>query len=255
MPADPVAGHPAEGPTKRRRIHEKVEEDPTEVEGIDSWGPSTTCYSSDPDGSEELAATILRKSKIEAVEYAHMSMALSGMKAEEGVVTWNFFVDGSMGPTDPSNRGSPGAYSLVYRNPEDGEWVEQAWFIESMFNNNWGELMAIAEALNVATLRLRLEPTVTTAVIHIFTDSKVSLGYLERKTGSTRVLFDLVMGPLWWYIKALSRELHQRGAWLVLSHIPGHKHDVVGHARADKAAHKKYLEGKKTLDDMRNGRR
>jgi ribonuclease HI len=182
-------------------------------------------------------------------------MELSELEAEEGVVRWNFFVDGSMGQMDPSYSGNPGAYSLVYRNPEDGRWVEQAWFLENMFNNNWGELMAIAEALNMVTLRLRLEPTVTTPVIHIFNDSKISLDYLERKTGSTRVLFDLVMGPLRSYIKALSLELHRRGAWLGLSHIPGHKHDVDGHARADKAARTKYLEGKKTLDDMRNGRR
>ncbi|KAK4125667.1 hypothetical protein N657DRAFT_708625 [Parathielavia appendiculata] len=124
-------------------------------------------------------------------------------------------------------------------NSEDDRWVEQAWFIDDMLSKNWVELMTIAEALNMATLRLRLQPEITT-VVHIFTNSEQSLEYLTRKSGCKRLLDDIVMEPNRYFIKKLSRELHERGGWLVLSRIPGHKHDVVGHAKADKCCTQRF---------------
>ena len=178
--------------------------------------------------------------------YAHQVLKLQEAGPQGGPVYMTLFVDASMGQADVSFQGSsPGAYSVVYKDPEDGLWVEQAWFVDAMFNNNWGKAMAIAEALNMAAVHLRLKPPAVAAAteIHIFTDSLQNLDFLERNGKARSILHNLAMTPVGSFIDKLSHELHNLGARLTLSFHPGHGHDVEGHAAADIAAFEAYLKG------------
>jgi DNA polymerase III epsilon subunit-like protein len=164
-----------------------------------------------------------------------------------------------MGNVDSSYAGSPGAYSVVYKNHKDGKLVWQSWFVDKMFHNNWGELAAIAEAVNMAVLRLRLAQAVKTTEIHIFTDSLESLDYLERDPSDVRrttggsIQYGLAMAPARSFIAKLSHELHHLGAHLTLSYIPGHGHDVAGHVIADAAAYNAYVSGAASLKRLKTG--
>ncbi|SPQ20252.1 703a844b-1041-4189-9ec3-8a196d566704 [Thermothielavioides terrestris] len=150
-----------------------------------------------------------------------------------------------MSPKHPEALGGPGGYSVVYKGAESKEdhWIWQAWSVDETFNSHWAELMAIAEALNMAILRLSLKPTTRTAEIYLFTDSLRSLDFLMKKSSEAAkqsrrtTFFEHAGRPVRSFIARISRELHNLGVKLTLSHIPGHKHGVTGHIIADRTAH------------------
>ncbi|KAL2259756.1 hypothetical protein VTK26DRAFT_6444 [Humicola hyalothermophila] len=137
---------------------------------------------------------------------------------------------------DPYTGGS-GAFSVVYRAAgSKNRWVAEAFFVDRMFSNNWGELLAISEAVHLAVLRLRqLMGSYKTAEVFLFSDSLGSLDYLTRRDDIKAKPHGLVLEPLGSFIKSMSHELRDLGAALILNHIPGHGHDVAGHVLADKA--------------------
>ncbi len=213
---------------------------------LNTWRPLSARASINRDEALGFVGTIKRETREKAIAYAHRVLALQESGPKNGPVYMTLFVDASMAVPDSSDQSSsPGAYSVVYKDPKDGLWVEQAWFVEAMFNNNWGEAIAIAEALNMATLHLRLQPPAVAAAteIRIFTDSTSCLDFLERQKRCKNFQHKLAMTPVQCFINKLSHELYNLGARLTLSFHPGHGHDVEGHAAADIAALKASLKG------------
>ena len=181
----------------------------------------------------------------DAVEYASHIENLGKPQVEEGRVRLVYYVDGSMeSKMDPRYVGSPGAYSVVYKDGENGQWVKQAWFVDKMFTNNWGELMGVAEALNMAVLRLGLMPAFDAADVYVFTDCEQSMDYLTRRVAAQQMQYKLTMEPLRTFAVQLSHQLRNLGAPLIVSHIPGHGHNVTGHVLADKAAYNAFVGAK-----------
>ncbi len=114
---------------------------------LDTWHQTAPTLSRPGDGAIGFVGTIKRGTKKEAISYAHRVLGLQEAGSKDGPVYMILFVDASMGKPDPSYpHSTPGAYAVVYKDPKDGMWVEQTWFVEGMLSNHWGEAMAIAEA-------------------------------------------------------------------------------------------------------------
>ncbi|KAL2020466.1 hypothetical protein VTK56DRAFT_8432 [Thermocarpiscus australiensis] len=216
-------------------------------ERVKDWGPK------DMDEKAGFNGRILRYTRRNAIDYAHRISALPEL--EDGITRFKFYVDGSV---DRGEQGRPGAFSVVFKKPgENNEWLVQSWFIESLYCIQWAEMMAIAEALNMTVLRLRLmlRSEAARAEIYVFTDSLNCLDLLLSERSFDRFSdFSLAMRPLRSFIGRVSSELLGLGVRLTLSFIPGHKHDVEGHILADEAAGKALVDGCQRLSELEDMR-
>lgn len=105
--------------------------------------------------------------------------------------------------------------------------------------------MAIAEAINMAILRLRMMVhQYTRAEVYILSDSASGLEFLIGKEGLEEASHHVILRPLRGFITRACRELTTGlNARLRISFIPGHRHNIGGHILADKMAYAAYFIG------------
>jgi ribonuclease HI len=235
-------------PLAKRRCTYKANHGDGTLVGLPSiWQPP---LSSDNDDNQhaKFDARFFCKEDGDRVEVARKVWAMPETKGD--LVRLRFSVDASTKSiSDPDYNGSVGAFSVVYKKPgEERQYVEQAWLVDRMFNNNWGEMLAIAEAINIAVLRLSLMPSFHASEVYIFTDSRCSIDFLMGKVDAQKGLFGTSMAPLRNFITQRSKELRQLRCSLTISQIKGHNHDIKSHQLADEAARKMYVNGKKALE-------
>jgi ribonuclease HI len=243
---DPIRAHgTVERPSKRVTLYDVKEETTTVAQSFHQRSLLERFNIARQTGPANFVGETRFMHPREAVEYASHIGNLGEPQVEEGRVRLVYYVDGSMeSKMDPRYVGSPGAYSVVYKDGDNGQWVKQAWCVDKMFTNNWGELMGVAEALNMAILRLRLMPAFDVADIYVFTDRLRSMRYLRGEVAAQQTQYKLAMEPLRTFAVQLSHQLRDLGARLIVSHIPGHGHNVTGHVLADKTAYKAFAGAK-----------
>lgn len=168
-------------------------------------------------------------------------------EVKDDVVRLVFYVDGSVGNIHDTRVRGPGAYSVVYGHGEERRWEIQAWFVDRMFSIQWGEMMAIAEAINMAILRLRMMVhQYTSAEVYVLSDSASSLEFLIGKERRGETSHNVILRPLRDFITRACRELTTGlNARLRINFIPGHRHNIGGHILADKMAYAAYFIGRK----------
>ncbi len=236
-------------PSKRQFRARKGSDQVTVPKTLDGWASPEHFL---PAGGDQTLdrRLVLCKPRDDAVEEARQISKLPG--AEDGVIHLVFYVDASIGQVQDTRVSSPGAYAVVYKSEQEGgdEWVVQSWFVEKMFSIQWGETMAIAEAVNMATLRLRLtRGQRANTDVYVFSDSVSSLDFLIGVEGPRKTHYGAGMNALRRFITRSSSELTALGAKLAIRFIPGHEHDIQGHVLADKAARSTYIEGVERLEN------
>jgi ribonuclease HI len=222
--------------------------DGTLVDRTPIWQPPLSPDDDDDNQHAKFDAVFFCKEDGDGVEFARQVWEMP--ETEGDLVRLRFSVDASTkNISDPDYNGSAGAFSVVYKKPGvNSQYVEQAWFVDRMFNNNWGEMLAIAEAINMAVLRLGLMPSFQASEVYIFTDSRCSINFLRGKVDAQKGLYGTSMSSLRSFITQRSKELRELRCSLTISQIKGHKHDIKSHQLADNAARKMYSNGKKALE-------
>lgn len=182
--------------------------------------------------------------RADAIEDAHTISMLP--EVEGDLVRLVFYVDGSIGTVHDTRVRGPGAYSVVYGHGKEKKWEIQAWFVERMFSIQWGEMMAIAEAINMAILRLRMMiHQYTSAEVYILSDSASSLEFLVGKENREETSYNTILRPLRGFIARACRELTTNlNTRPRINFIPGHDHNIGGHILADKMAYATYAIGR-----------
>ncbi|KAK3380621.1 hypothetical protein B0T24DRAFT_591075 [Lasiosphaeria ovina] len=123
-----------------------------------------------------------------------------------------------------------GGYAVVYRPPGQtaGPHLARAWDVPRLPHIDHGEMLGIAEGLNIA-LEHGERGALRNATVLVFTDSKFSLGAIAASPRHADAeLQDIVEFVVW-----AACRLRLWGCSVELRWMPGHGHGVVPHQVAD----------------------
>ncbi|KAK4445963.1 hypothetical protein QBC34DRAFT_275126, partial [Podospora aff. communis PSN243] len=132
-----------------------------------------------------------------------------------------------------------GGFAAVYRPPgvNFGRWFARAWPIHQMPEIKHGEMLAIADALDVA---VKYAGALEGGTVKIFSDSRHCLQILDKgtieamkKETEKDLLVDRELVPVIEPIIWTSHLLLSRGINVELHWMPGHDHFIWPHILAD----------------------
>ncbi|KAK0707219.1 hypothetical protein B0T21DRAFT_377395 [Apiosordaria backusii] len=114
------------------------------------------------------------------------------------------------------------------------------WFVSKIYNSQHAELLAICEALNIVKEKQkgrRKGGHPPLRVLRLFSDSVNALEYVQKGQDLANTDFHMAaLQPIVGEIIHLSHRLKELGCSIELRWVPGHRHQVQPHKKADVAS-------------------